>query len=318
MRFHHLNCISSCPLGGSLMDGRSVRSLRGRLVCHCVLVEAADQLVLIDTGFGLRDVADPPSRLSRVMLELMRPEFRADMTAIRQIQRLGLDPRDVRHIVLTHLDFDHAGGLDDFPLARVHMLAAERDRARARPGVIDRMRYRPQQWSTRDNWRVYPQGTGEHWFGFECVRELVGLPPELLLVPLTGHTLGHAGIAMKRAGGDWLLHAGDAYFYYTEMDADHPRCTPGLAAYQRLMDQDHKARVRNQQRLRELRRAHAAEITLFSAHDTHEFERLAGHAPEWPAARRREVVRPAAARPEPIPVPPILRPIDGGADQRLH
>jgi glyoxylase-like metal-dependent hydrolase (beta-lactamase superfamily II) len=36
-----------------------------------------------------------------------------------QVQRLGFDPRDVRHIVLTHLDFDHAGGLDDFPHATV-------------------------------------------------------------------------------------------------------------------------------------------------------------------------------------------------------
>lgn len=38
-----------------------------------------------------------------------------------------MNVRDVRHIVLTHLDFDHAGGLDDFPEATVHMLQIERD-----------------------------------------------------------------------------------------------------------------------------------------------------------------------------------------------
>ena len=30
---------------------------------------------------------------------------------------------DVTDIVLTHLDFDHAGGLDDFPAATVHLRA---------------------------------------------------------------------------------------------------------------------------------------------------------------------------------------------------
>ncbi|HLM75875.1 MAG TPA: hypothetical protein VK459_24360, partial [Polyangiaceae bacterium] len=98
MRVHHLNCISTCPLGGKLMDGFSSGSLRGRLACHCLLVEAGSQLVLIDTGFGLRDVADPFGRLSKFFLALVRPELREEMTAYRQIQRLGYDPRDVRHI----------------------------------------------------------------------------------------------------------------------------------------------------------------------------------------------------------------------------
>lgn len=51
-RVHHLNCVSSCPLGGALMDGRTA-SLRGRLACHCLLVETGDGLVLVDTGFGI-------------------------------------------------------------------------------------------------------------------------------------------------------------------------------------------------------------------------------------------------------------------------
>ena len=65
MRVHHLNCISTCPLGGRIMDGQSVRA-RGRLTNHCLLVETDAGLVLVDTGLGLRDVADPRGRLSHL------------------------------------------------------------------------------------------------------------------------------------------------------------------------------------------------------------------------------------------------------------
>ncbi|WP_343230390.1 MBL fold metallo-hydrolase [Xanthomonas euvesicatoria] len=77
-------------------------------------METSAGLVLIDTGFGLRDVAEPGARLSRFFLALVKPDLREEMTAIRQIQRLGLDPRDVRHIVLTHLDSTTPAGWTTF------------------------------------------------------------------------------------------------------------------------------------------------------------------------------------------------------------
>jgi glyoxylase-like metal-dependent hydrolase (beta-lactamase superfamily II) len=264
------------------MDGRSL-SLRGRLACHCLLIETNAGLVLADTGFGLRDVADPPGRLSRFFLTLLRPEFRAEMTASRQIERLGFSPRDVRHIVLTHLDFDHAGGLDDFPDARVHLLTRERNTALAQRTWMDRQRYRPQQWSTRANWQVYRTGEGDPWFGFSCVRELRGVSADVLLVPLVGHTHGHAGIAVD-TGTKWLFLAGDAYFDHREMNAERPRCTAGLRLYQWMLEKDGPARRWNQQRLRELRAHHGAEIEIFSGHDPREFERLAGRPLHVPMA----------------------------------
>lgn len=290
MRIHHLNCISTCPLGGMLMDGLALGMLeRGHLSCHCLLVELETSLVLVDTGFGLRDVADPRSRLSKFFLGLVSPDFREEMTAIRQIQRLGFDPRDVRHIVLTHLDFDHAGGLDDFPWATVHMLASERQHAEAQRTWLDRQRFRPQQWSYRDKWHVYPAQSGEQWYGFERVRPLDGLPPEIALVPLIGHTHGHAGVAVAREDdarhASWLLQAGDAYFFRDEMNIDHPRCTPGLRFYQWMMEKDRPARLRNQERLRDLCRQHGSEVLVCCAHDVLEFEQLAGHSADLPVER---------------------------------
>jgi glyoxylase-like metal-dependent hydrolase (beta-lactamase superfamily II) len=257
LRVHHLNCISTCPAGGKLMDGRTPSiARRGELACHCLLVETSAGLVLVDTGLGLRDVRQPRTRLSGFFLALLSPDFREEMTAVRQIQRLGYDPRDVRHIVLTHLDFDHAGGLDDFPHAAVHLLGAERTDAEAQRSWLDRQRYRPQQWGTREKWRAYSAEGGELWHGFARVRALDGVPPDIVMVPLVGHTYGHAGVAVRRRGGQWLLQAGDAYFYHAEMDPTRPRCTPGLRFYQWMMQKDAAARHANQARLRELKKRH--------------------------------------------------------------
>ncbi len=275
LRIHHLNCTTMCPPGRRLMDGRRGASGPAALVCHCLLVEVGQRLVLVDTGFGLNDVREPRPRLSRLFLDaLIRPRLHEEATAIRQVERLGFKAEDVSDILLTHLDFDHAGGLDDFPGARVHLLDAEYQAAVAQETALDRRRYRPRQWMHQTNWVTYPTPRGgEPWYGFQCVRELSGLPPELLLVPLLGHTLGHAGIALQ-VEGRWLLHAGDAYFHHAEMALAQRRCPPGLRLYQTLMQKEGRLRHHNQQRLRELVRRHGSEVTVFCAHDAVEFERL--------------------------------------------
>lgn len=268
MRVHHLNCIS------------------GRLASHCLLGESDDGLVLVDTGYGLRDVHDP-KRLGRFVRFVHAPDLRERMTAARQIEALGHSASDVRHIVLTHLDGDHAGGLDDFPNAVVHMLEREREAAFARRTPLDRVRYRPAQWSTRERWLTYRADEGEDWFGFHAVRGLVGLPPEIALVPLSGHTLGHAGVAVRLESG-WLLLAGDAYFHRDEMNLERPRCPLGLRTYERFMEKDRAARLENQRRLRELERAHGADVEIVCSHDPVEFERMAGRPLDVPLGLSKE------------------------------
>jgi glyoxylase-like metal-dependent hydrolase (beta-lactamase superfamily II) len=300
MRVHHLNCISTCPVGGRIMDGRTESIVRrGELTCHCLLVETDAGLVLVDTGLGLGDVRDPYGRLSRFFLAMLRPDFREEMTAVRQIERMGFRAEDVRHIVLTHLDFDHAGGLDDFPHARVHLLAAEIETALAQRTMLDRMRYRPQQWSTLDNWIGYEPGGGDAWFGFRRVQRLEGLPDDIVMIPLAGHTYGHCGVAVRREH-DFLLLAGDAYFFHGEMHPQHPHCTPGLALYQWVMQKDGQERIANQERLRELRRMHSEEVQLCCSHDAVEFEHFTGRSTRVPA----EAIVPLEARPVDVLTPP--------------
>ncbi len=287
MRIHHLNCGTFCPLGGRLMDGAS-RGPFGRLVCHCLLVETDRGLVLVDTGLGMRDALDPDLRLSRLYVNLLNIRLDPEETAVRQVRRRGFSPQDVRHIVLTHLDFDHAGGVEDFPRATVHLMGDEVAAAQRRRGFVARCRYRPQQWDDVRHWCQYGSG-GEPWFGFEAVRDLHGLPSDILLVPLAGHTRGHAGVAI-RTGEGWLLHAGDAYFYRGEVGAPRRRCPLGLRAYQTLMEVDRRARLHNQARLRRLSLAHGGEVRIVCGHDAVEFDRTAAPSP---APERAAAMAPA-------------------------
>lgn len=274
MRVHHLSCGTDCPVGGALFDGRS-KGVLGHLVCHCLLLESDAGLVLVDTGYGLKDVSRPfQGRIPRPFAAMLNIRLREEETAVRQVERLGFSPRDVRHIVLTHLDFDHAGGLEDFPEATVHLMAAEMTSFRNdRKGFVMTNRYRPMQIDEVRSWRTY-EAQGEPWFGFSAVRQLEGLPPEILLIPLKGHTQGHAGVAIQTRNG-WLLHAGDAYFYRDEVRRPDRRCTPGLRFYQTMMEVDRVSRLHNQQRLRELSLDGAAGVRMICAHDAVEFEAAA-------------------------------------------
>jgi len=277
MRIHYLKCGSDCPFGGPLYDGFS-KGLFGMIPCAAQLLETEAGLVLIDTGYGVEDVQHPYPRLSGFLGTLLNIRFRMQDTALHQIETMGFSARDVRHIILTHLDFDHAGGVEDFPEARVHVMEREREAAeKKRRGFIARRRYRPAQWDGVRDWRTYAGG-GEAWFGFDSVRSLDGLPPEILMVPLPGHTFGHAGIAIRTTTG-WVFNAGDAYFYRRELDADRRRCPPGLRFYQTLMDSHRGLRFQNQARLRALKQDKGAEIAIFCSHDQKELEAMQARGP---------------------------------------
>jgi glyoxylase-like metal-dependent hydrolase (beta-lactamase superfamily II) len=251
-----------CPRGARLLAGEGGWLETSPVVAHCLLIEAGGELVLVDTGFGTADCANP-KRLGRGFNVFVAPKCRAEETAVRQIEELGLDPGDVRHIVTTHLDVDHAGGLGDFPGAQVHLTGAELEATKSR-SLLERSRYIQAQWAHGPNWATYDAG-GDSWFGFESIRLLPDLDAEIALIPLPGHTAGHSGVAINTPDG-WLLHGGDAFFFRGEIETP-PRCPPGLRFFQQINQHDGKARHANQARLRELKRAHGDEVTLLCSHD---------------------------------------------------
>jgi glyoxylase-like metal-dependent hydrolase (beta-lactamase superfamily II) len=267
-KVHHLNCATMCPFPGRSLSFAGSFFAPGRMVCHCLLVESRAGLVLVDTGFGLADVAERGRRLGRGLALFARPRFDPEETATRQIVRLGFRVEDVKHIVPTHLDPDHAGGLGDFPKAKVHVREPEHAAALGKRGLRERYRYLAPHFAHGPDWVIYPARGGESWLGLEGVQPIAGVP-DVLLVPLGGHSRGHTGVAVETESG-WLLHAGDAYFARSEIDPDRPRCPFGLAIFQRLLDVDGTLRHENQARLRELTRARGSSVRIFCAHDSEE------------------------------------------------
>lgn len=268
MRVHHLNCGSLRTI--TMAEGTSPPE---HAVCHCLLIETeADGLVLVETGFGLGDIRHPAKSLGHDFLAFAEPVLDTDQTAIRQVARLGYTPADVRHIVLTHLHRDHTGGLPDFPHATVHLHEAEH-RAVTDPHAAhyehSHQRFMTAHRAHNPRWRIARPGAS--WFGFDAAR-LDGLPDGILLISLPGHTPGHSGVAVRLAGR-WLLHAGDAYLYHGEIEADPPLPHPELEFLQQATQVDADLRLDSLRRLRALRRDHGDQIAIFCAHDPWEYQR---------------------------------------------
>ena len=144
--------------------------------------------------------------MMRDFMNILRAVRDPDLALVRQINRMGHNPEDVHHIVLTHLHLDHAGGLPDFPSAQVHVFRREYE-ALKHPHKLLEIAYNKPDFAHSPHWNIH-SSHGEKWYDFEAIR-LHGFEPEIWLVPLPGHTSGHCGVALQTENG-WLFHCGDA------------------------------------------------------------------------------------------------------------
>lgn len=256
---HHLNCGTLQPYFPKLKS-----------IVYCLLLASNQGLVLIDTGFGMQDYTQPSMKM-RVFLAIMGVPRNADETAMAQVRALGYQPSDVKHIVLTHLHLDHAGGLPDFPDAMVHVYRTEYEAMLLRKGLLS---WGYDTWHFRHNVRwVFHEVVDGAWFGFPSLSIIDGLKPSVRLIPLPGHTHGHCGVAIETDRG-WLLHCGDAaspFHKHTSILTQSPDAYrfPHLPRWftQWVMGSHVTA-------LRELAQHHGDEIDFISGHDIYSYERL--------------------------------------------
>lgn len=247
---YHLNCL------------QIVSPINDNVCGHCMLVNEQDQLILIDAGVGLLDTRNPTERIGQELIDMVGYRFAENQTALRQIEQLGLDPKNVTHCIVSHLDNDHIGGLADFPNATIHVSVEELDNFHSGSA-----RYLQVPMSHQPAIKAYAKGVVD-WFGFEARKIISDIETEIFLVPLFGHTLGHCGVALN-VQNKWFFYIGDAYYMRVELtDEHHP-----VHELARLRADDNNLRMATLDKIRTFIQNNP-DIEVFCYHDIEEFNRF--------------------------------------------
>jgi len=151
---------------------------------NCLFVETPAGRVLIETGIG--------ERVSDKVRHMRRYEGRPIVEAM---QSAGFDPGTVDLVVMSHLHFDHAGGL----------LRADGSKAFPRASIVAQRA----EWDIAldDNSRIvasYDQPElrlVREWGSAGAVDGEVELLPGVSVVPTGGHSKGHQAVVVRGADG---------------------------------------------------------------------------------------------------------------------
>jgi glyoxylase-like metal-dependent hydrolase (beta-lactamase superfamily II) len=254
MKVHHLNC-------------GTMKAPGAPLVCHVLCVETNDGLVLVDSGYGLRVISEPRKYLG-TGYSALGAALDPDQSAVRQVERLGFAREDVHHIIATHFDSDHIGGIPDFPAAKIHTTAAERLGAIVAPSWKEKIRYRSELWAHGPKF-VEHTPDGEAWRGFAAARPLDEVDPGIVLVSLPGHSRGHLCVAVD-AGDRWILHAGDAFYHPLALEGrahEQPRVLRMIEGFGAWSTGSRQKVKENHERLGELQRTYSTDLSVVCAHD---------------------------------------------------
>jgi len=166
------------------------------LVARCLVIQQQASLAVVDCGLGNSWDATRAERLGLAA----SPRTLGD-----GLKELGLRPQQVTHVVLTHLHFDHAGGLlrqaeggplPAFPEAQVIVQGAAWERARS-PSARDRASFR----ALELDWLA---GSGR----LRLVSGAREVLPGVSVHPCQGHTDGMQVVTIQGPGGS-LLYAAD-------------------------------------------------------------------------------------------------------------
>jgi glyoxylase-like metal-dependent hydrolase (beta-lactamase superfamily II) len=160
---------------------------RIELACNCLLVEwpgESARRVVIETGHG-----DKYGEKERGFFDIDLSRWLLGGLALADV-----DPLTITDVVVTHLHFDHAGGLTVerdgrivpvFPNARVHVQRAEYEDARAGYGTM-KTTYREEN--------LRPIDEAEGWVLHDGD---AGCVPGVSCLPAPGHTRGHQAVLIR-------------------------------------------------------------------------------------------------------------------------
>ena len=216
--------------------------------------------ILVDAPFGHEGPANLSSRVG-ALLRRTSMHFSPSLAVVPRIEEMGLRPSRVRHVLMTHLHYDHTGGMKEMGHATFHVSRREWTFANAcRPFEALTRGY-----SLRDfralSARIEP-------FTFEDDFEpLVGGldvfgDGSVEAIPLPGHTVGHVGYLFRRGDGRRIFFVGDAAFDTRQITEER-----GFGWMPRRFAADLSQAAET---LRRLRRMHEDEgdVVWVSSHDT--------------------------------------------------
>ena len=223
-------------------------------------------VVLIDSGYACRSKGHPevyPGKFTANVLSL-------DVTscAVERLAEVGLAPGDVTTVVLTHLHHDHAGGVEDFPAARLVVDAVEwQAGARHRP----LKGYQPEPYAGRTVDPIRFDGT----WPFGPVTGHVDLFEDgsVVLLPTPGHTRGSMSVLVQSSRGR-VLYLGDAAW----VDANWLGPTPKGFLPRTLIEADWKLGIDGLHRVKAWAAADPS-LVVIAGHDPGNQARF-----PWPAA----------------------------------
>jgi glyoxylase-like metal-dependent hydrolase (beta-lactamase superfamily II) len=172
------------------------------------VIDHPEGLIVVDTGQGTH-LLDTRRSLHPYARWEVRFRIERDEEIGSQLRALGIGPRDVKHVVLTHLHIDHDGGLAHFSHAEIHVSRGELDAA---SGWLGRVRgYLPNRWPS---WFApVPLDLTTDAFGPFAASRRLTRAGDVIAVATPGHTANHLSIVLEDGGMTYFL-AGDAS--YTE------------------------------------------------------------------------------------------------------
>jgi glyoxylase-like metal-dependent hydrolase (beta-lactamase superfamily II) len=235
VRVYDLDTCPLYPIG--VAHAHSARDASGQAwLCTRVLAvhTPEDGWVLIDTGFGRQDLANPQASMGARFVSTVRPHRATARPASEWLNTVPDGPLDISRVVLTHLDLDHAGGLRDFARVPMSVHPREWQAATQRSSLVHRLRYRQRQLQGVAQPELF--GPADTTLGgFEAGR-IPGLSDRFLWVSLPGHTPGHCGIAVRRDDGGYLFHVGDAVLEMQEITSATPHLSLAIRSHHALFD----------------------------------------------------------------------------------
>jgi N-acyl homoserine lactone hydrolase len=171
--------------------------------------------ILVDTAFDAVVATDRAANLGRIGAAIHHPRMKPEDAVPGQLRARGVEPADVRLVVMTHLHYDHASGVGQFPGAT--FVVNRREWGPASSGGALQGYHPPHLVDTVDWTAVdFESDGGAPHAPFERSLDLLG-DGSIRLLSTPGHTDGHMSILLRTAGGELLL-AGDAAYARKTID----------------------------------------------------------------------------------------------------